>query len=266
MCRSHKPNTWRVGWLACCLFIGLTINALAQQVTTPRSTTGTPARHRVRKPLRPRSNYHRLQAPAPKNPGFTKAGALRRLSPDQLWEVQPDPTRPNRGPFRLLVYAGLGASYYATPLNSPVALENRQQLRWSIPFSLRVMWQTDHRMRLGIETGYVSLYSYKGTRNGELANVRVSATPILAVFSMSVVKRFALYAGTGPYRVNSNLQYDGDTQGTTYSLGWMVAGTYTQPLGKNIGLAAELKWYDASQTKDACFIAQATLVWRALTW
>jgi hypothetical protein len=128
------------------------------------------------------------------------------------------------------------------------------------------MWQTDHRLRLGLETGYLSMYRYQGNRDGDLAKVRVSATPILAVFSMSVVKRFALYAGTGPYRINSNLSYDGDTQGTTYSLGWMVAGTYTQPLSKNIGLAAELKWYDATQTKDACLIAQATLVWRALTW
>ncbi len=165
-----------------------------------------------------------------------------------------------------MVYAGLGTSFYANKLNSPVGLDDKQLLRWSVPFSLRVMWQTDHRMRLGIETGYLSMYSYQGVREGDLAKVRVSATPILAVFSMSVVKRFALYAGTGPYRINSNLSYDGLTRGTTYSLGWMAAATYTQPLGKNIGLAAELKWYDASQTNDACFLAQATLVWRALTW
>ncbi|MBO0935693.1 hypothetical protein J2I47_03945 [Fibrella sp. HMF5335] len=247
-------RNWFIAWLV----VGLAFSALAQQPAP------TPARAR-KATAKPRSGYKQRVFNA-RAPGYTKKGQLRRLSPDQLWDAQPDSTRPNRGPFRLLVYAGLGASYYATPLNSPVALVDKQQLRWSIPLSLRVMWQTDHRMRLGIETGYVSMYSYKGTRNGELANVRVSATPILAVFSMSVVKRFALYAGTGPYRINSNLQYDGDTQGTTYSLGWMAAGTYTQPLGKNIGIAAELKWYDATQTKDACFIAQATLVWRALTW
>jgi hypothetical protein len=46
----------------------------------------------------------------------------------------------------------------------------------------------------------------------------------------------------------------------------MIAGTYTQPITKNLGIAAEVKWYDASQTNDACFVAQGTLVWRALTW
>lgn len=258
MSRNPKTRTWRVGGLACYMLICLAINALAQQ--KPGSN------QQARKAVKARSNYRRLTTVNARMPSFTKAGQARRLSPDQLWDARPDSTRPDRGPFRLLVYAGLGASYYSSILNTPVALENKQQLRWSIPFSLRVMWQTDHRMRLGIETGYVSMYSYQGNRNGELAHVRVSATPVLAVFSMSVVKRFALYAGTGPYRINSNLEYDGNTRGTTYSLGWMVAGTYTQPLGKNIGLAAELKWYDATQTKDACLIAQATLVWRALTW
>jgi hypothetical protein len=234
---------------------------MAQQQPKPASKKARKARV-----MKPRSNYKRIENPVAQNPGLTKKGAIRRLSPDQLWDIKPDSTRPNRGPFRLLVYAGTGVSFYANDLNVPVDLDNKQLLRWSVPLSLRVMWQTDHRMRLGIETGYVSLYNYQGIREGDQARVRVSATPILAVLSMSVVRRFALYAGTGPYRINSNLSYDGQTRGTTYSLGWMAAATYTQPLGKNLGIAAELKWYDASQTKDACFLAQATLVWRALTW
>ena len=248
----------RSHWLAIWLVMGFTVSSVAQQVPINRQG-GRKAYPR------PHSGYKQRTFSA-QRPGYTKAGQVRQLSPDQLWDAQPDSTRPNRGPFRLLVYVGLGASYYSSTLSTPVGLSDKKQFRWAVPFSLRVMWQTDHRLRLGLETGYVTMYSYQGNRDGKLADVRVSATPILAVFSMSVVKRFALYAGTGPYRINSNLSYDGEAQGTTYSLGWMAAGTYTQPLGKNIGLAAELKWYDASQTKDACFVAQATLVWRALTW
>lgn len=269
MYKSRSAPLVRPIGLVLWLVMGCTVGTLAQQSTAPVSATvvkPTPVGQRTKKPTRPRSSYHRIQTVTPRRPGYTKAGQLRRLSPDQLWDARPDSTRPNRGPFRLLVYAGLGASYYSSILNSPVDLADKQQLRWAAPVSLRVMWQTDHRLRLGLETGYVTMYSYQGNRDGQLAKVRVTATPILAVFSMSVVSRFALYAGPGLYRINSNLSYDGSTRGTTYSLGWMAAGTYTQPLGKNIGLAAEVKWFDATQTKDACFIAQATLVWRALTW
>jgi hypothetical protein len=151
-------------------------------------------------------------------------------------------------------------------VQTPGTLTDERIDRWSVPVSLRVMWQTDHRLRLGAETGYLNMYNYKGFVQDQATRVRVSAIPILAVFSMSVVKRFALYAGTGPYLINSELSYDGYTRGSTFSLGWMVAGTYTQPITKNLGLAAELKWYDATQTEDACLMAQATLVWRALTW
>ena len=205
-------------------------------------------------------------APRALKPGFTKTGEVRKLSPDQLWDGKPDSLHTHRGPFRLLVYVGLGTSLYSAPLKTPGTLTDERQSRWGLPVSVRVMWQTDHRLRLGLETGFVNMYTYRGTVGGEAARVRVSAIPILAVFSMSVVKRFALYAGSGPYLVHSELSYDGLTKGSTFSLGWMVAGTYTQPLGKNIGIAAELKWYDASQTDDACFIAQATLVWRPITW
>lgn len=244
-----------IGWL----WLGMTSLTLAQQVTPPE-TPGPKRSVRAKRPRRP------VPVPTPYKPAFTKKGTPRKLSPDQLWDVKPDSTRPNRGPFRLLIYSSLGASLYSAPLRTPGSLANEQKNRLGIPVSLRVMWQTDHRLRMGVETGFVGMYNYSGTVNDQPARVRVSAIPILAVFSMSVVKRFALYAGTGPYLINSHLDYNGVTRGSTFSLGWMAAGTYTQPITKNLGIAAELKWYDATQTDDACFLAQATLVWRALTW
>lgn len=243
------------------LWLGIVSLTLAQQ---PTQTTkpGTKKSVRAKRPRRVQP------VPVPNKPAYTKKGTPRKLSPDQLWDRRADSVRlqRGRGPFRLLVYTGVGASVYSAPIPTPGTLSDEQKNRWAAPASLRVMWQTDHRLRLGVETGYVNMYSYRGFVNDQPAQVRVSAIPMLAVFSMSVVKRFALYAGTGPYLINSHLTYDGLTRGSTFSLGWMVAGTYTQPISKNLGLAAELKWYDATQTEDACLMAQATLVWRALTW
>jgi hypothetical protein len=210
----------------------------------------------------------RVPAPIPPayRPAYTRRGTPRKLTPEQLWDARPDSTHPNRGPFRLLVYASTGASFYMPDIGTPGTLADERKIRLGLPLTARVLWQTDNRLRLGVESGFLDMYSYRGTIEGEPARVRVSAVPILAVFSMSVVRRFAAYAGVGGYRINSELSYDGNTQGRTFSSGWMAAATYTQPLARNLGLAAEVKWYNATQTDDACMLFQATLVWRALTW
>ncbi|MBO0947085.1 hypothetical protein [Fibrella forsythiae] len=255
-------RNWMGSWsVVLLLWLSVTTLALAQQQQpTPSPKKNDKKSVRARRPRRPQPVINAYK------PAFTRKGAPRKLSPDQLWDAKPDSTRPNRGPFRLLVYASTGTSVYSAPIRTPGSLSDEHQNRWSAPISLRVMWQTDHRLRLGVETGFVNMYSYSGTANDQVARVRVSAIPILAVFSMSVVKRFALYAGTGPYLINSHLDYGGVTRGSTFSIGWMAAGTYTQPISRNLGIAAEVKWYDATQTDDACLMLQATLVWRALTW
>ncbi|WP_375445656.1 hypothetical protein [uncultured Fibrella sp.] len=252
----YRLRKWGLVGLLWLAVVSLT---LAQQPTQPPKP-GTKKATRAKRPRRPQP------AISPYKPAYTRKGTPRKVSPDQLLVVKPDSVHPNRGLFRLLVYAGAGLSLYSAPIRTPGSLSDERKVPVGFPLSLRLMWQTDHRLRIGVETGYVGMYKYSGTVNDQPASVRVSAIPILAVFSMSVVKRFALYAGTGPYLINSHLNYDGVTRGSTFSIGWMAAGTYTQPITKNLGIAAELKWYDASQTNDACFIAQATLVWRALTW
>ena len=260
----RNSRGWLANWLlACGLWLGMASLVLAQQPV--KSTKTRPQAKKsagIRKP-KPR----RVQpVPSARKPAYTKKGVPRKLSPDQLWDAKPDSTHPSRGPFRLLIYTGLGTSLYATAIQPPGSLSGLRLRRLGVPATLRIMWQTDHRLRMGLETGFVRMYTYRGIVLDKDAQIRVSAIPILAVFSMSVAKRLAVYAGTGPYLIHSNLSFDGTTRGSVVSLGWMAAATYTQPLTKNLGLAAEVKWYDASQTDDVCFIAQATLVWRALTW
>ena len=257
---KYRFATWL---LVSGLWLEMASLVMAQQPVKPAKSGKQARKSAGTRKLKPR----RVQpVPNAYKPAYTKKGVPRKLSPDQLWDAKPDSTHPSRGPFRLLVYTGLGTSLYTTAIQPPGSLSDLRLRRVGLPATLRIMWQTDHRLRMGLETGYVRMYTYRGTVLDKDAQIRVSAIPILAVFSMSVVKRLAVYAGTGPYLINSDLFYEGTTRGSTVSLGWMAAATYTQPLTKNLGLAAEVKWYDASQTDDVCFIAQATLVWRALTW
>ncbi|QMW02369.1 hypothetical protein [Spirosoma foliorum] len=185
-------------------------------------------------------------------------------------------TDSTRGPYTLVVTAGGGLSYYSTHLGVPAALEQTHVSRFGVPSSLRVMWYPDHRLRMGLETGWTTMYSYKGQVAGDNAHVYVSAIPILLVFSMplawlrgtdkSLVRRLAITAGTGLYVNHSRLDYDGTVFSNTNSLGWMAAASYTYPIGRKFRVAGELKWFDAVATENAAFTAELQLVWRAFSW
>lgn len=183
---------------------------------------------------------------------------------------------PRRGPYNLVVTAGGGLSYYALPLGLPPTLEQARIDRFSAPASLRIMWHPDHRLRIGLETGWITMYQYRGQIGGESARVRVVDVPALIVFSMplawlsgterSLARRLALTAGTGAYFNRSQLSYLGSANATAVSLGWMLAGSYSYPIGRRWRLAAEAKWYDAVAVDNAVFVAELQVSWRAFAW
>ena len=188
----------------------------------------------------------------------------------------PDSIRTRRWDYALVVTAGGGLSYYSTHLGVPSSLEQPRVSRFGVPASLRVMWYPDHRLRVGLETGWTTMYSYKGRIAGDQANVYVSTVPVLLVFSMplawvkgferNLVRRMALTVGTGAYINHSRLDYVGTVQSNTLSLGWMGAASYTYPIGRQFRIAGELKWFDAVSVENAAFTAELQLVWRAFSW
>ncbi|GAB3941675.1 hypothetical protein GCM10028805_05220 [Spirosoma harenae] len=191
-------------------------------------------------------------------------------------QIPVDSSDNQRGPYTLVVSAGSGVSYYSTHLGIPATLEQTRVSRFGAPATLRVMWYPDHRLRMGLETGWTTMYSYRGQVSGEPVHVYVSAVPVLVVFSMplgwltgterSLARRLALTAGTGVYLNHSRLDYVGTVSTNTNSLGWMAAGSYTYPIGRRFRIAGELKWYDAVAAENAAFTAELQLVWRAFSW
>ncbi len=192
----------------------------------------------------------------------------------QRAEFNPDSA--TRGPYTIVVTAGGGMSYYSTHLKVPETLQDTHLSRFGSPASLRVMWYPDHRLRIGLETGWTTMYSYRGNVSNEPVHVYVSAVPVLLVFSMplawlrgtdrSLTRRLAVTAGTGYYLNYSRLDYAGTVTTTNNSLGWMAAASYTYPVGRKFRVAGELKWYDAVAVENAVFTAEIQLVWRAFSW
>jgi hypothetical protein len=166
--------------------------------------------------------------------------------------------------FALILYGGGGLSRYVAAINTPAGIRSSVHPSGSA-FTFRAMWYPDHLLRVGIETGWVRFFSYTlhGATDG---NLYLSAAPILLVFSMPITDRFNLYAGAGGYFVSSKLDFEGVVRVNELSQGWMLAASWHFPLTGSLGIAAEAKWYNASQFEDATITAQAMIVWRCFEW
>jgi hypothetical protein len=131
---------------------------------------------------------------------------------------------------------------------------------------LRIMWHPDHLLRLGIETGYVPFYTYKIDDGVNKGKMTMSAVPLLISWSMPVKKKFNVFVEYGLFLMNSTLDYLGTAKSSTNSLGYAVAANYIHPVSDNLGLAAEIKWMKATETKDEIISAQVQLVWKFFKW
>jgi hypothetical protein len=171
----------------------------------------------------------------------------------------------NRGIYSLILYAGGGISFYTGDAGTPVGLPSTIYTVHPIG-SFRVMWQPDHLLSVGLESGWTEFYSYNTDHGGTSSKTSVTAVPILMVFSMPIGDRIHVFAAPGTYLLTSKLNYGGETVLSTNSLGWMLAANYVQPINKRIGIAGELKWMDAYETRDANLSIQVQLVWRFLSW
>jgi len=168
------------------------------------------------------------------------------------------------GVYSLNVYAGGGISFFAGEAGTPTELNTTLSKTKPIG-TLRVMWQPDHLLGLGLESGLVNFYSYDihDTING---NTDVSAVPVIIAFSMPLVKHLKVFFGPGGYFITSKVDYKLKTHSNTFSLGWMAALSYSKPISKTCDIATEFKWLNARETRDGSLSLQVMLKWKFLSW
>jgi hypothetical protein len=158
----------------------------------------------------------------------------------------------------VVIYLGGGLSIFAGELGTPSGF-NASVTKNHPVGSLRIMWHPGHLMHLGLETGWVRFYSYTIDNNGIKGTTELNATPLLFVLSMPLKERFHVFAGSGFYFMQSVLDYESKVTSKGYSLGYMFAASYFQPITKMFGIAAETKWMDATGTRDAVVSFQLQL-------
>lgn len=179
-------------------------------------------------------------------------------------EFSSQPTR--RAQYAWVAYFSGGPGYYVSNSGAPSFLSPKVS-NLSRVGTFRLMWHPDHLLKVGVETGQLTFYSYRFRDSVNTEGVvKVTAVPLLVEWNMAVTKRLNLFAGSGVYFLNTNLDYRGKTTSKKVSIGWMAAGSYIHPLSAKVGLGTELKWMNAAETSNGIVSLQLQLVWKFLNW
>jgi hypothetical protein len=142
---------------------------------------------------------------------------------------------------RFAFYAGVGPNYYFNNLVIGKNLVN--ELNFSAVG--RFMWEPEHLLSIGIESGYVRLYTMDANGPGH-AHIVNSAIPIQLVISMKFLKSFYFNFTLGQSKLLNKVT--SDSSGDFNTSAWSLAdfgGTvgYKYKLKNRISVGAEAKYF-----------------------
>jgi len=150
-------------------------------------------------------------------------------------------------PFTL--YAGVGPNYYFN--NLVLAKDYVNELNYS--FVGRIMWEPEHNLSLGIESGYNRLYSVKVKSGDSSAHVVNVAIPIQIVVTMKFFENFygSFLLGQSILKNHVTTTNIGNANATTISLGDFGAAIgYKRLVSDRFYLGGEIKGYYSSRLQD----------------
>lgn len=138
--------------------------------------------------------------------------------------------------------------------------------------TIRIMWEPEHLLSIGIESGYLQLYDISTqltiqdtiTFNG---SSELTAVPILAVFSMELFENFKISVGSGMFLLTSKVDALGNpVNSNQVSTGVLGSASYYYPLSHTISLGGEIKYYLINKIEDGSLNFQFSFQYRFLTY
>jgi hypothetical protein len=162
--------------------------------------------------------------------------------------------------YKVNAIVGLGYSYFLTSLTELDGLNPH-----SFNATAKIMWQPEHLLRVGIESGYLSFYSYKQsgfTSEYGTTDVKssLSAIPIILVFAMELFDGLEVASGVGVYFLFSEIDsYNNKVSSSLFSNGYYSSVSYYFPLNRDLSIGGELKYYYISKIEDADLSLQLVL-------
>ena len=156
---------------------------------------------------------------------------------------------------------GLGWTHYLNTLE--IGGENATIN--SAGLSMRFFWEPEHRLSLGLETGFYRLYKVKSKTYTDLkGEATMSAVPLLLTVRMRVVDHFYLSAGAGLAAMfNKVTGIDKQINSTIWSFSnYQFSASYIYPLSKHWQIGGEFKFLNFGKTADWMYSLQALCAWR----
>jgi hypothetical protein len=140
-------------------------------------------------------------------------------------------------------------------------------------FYARFMWQPEHLVGIGFESGYYEFYSTTRIETGtssEKLTTNLNIIPLFISFSIKATKHLKVDFATGgalmEYTVLKNKSRKGSVTGTALSMSDFAAGIgwYT-PLGKRFQIGAETRYMYIGKTADSHVSLSLNLAWKIFT-
>ncbi len=164
------------------------------------------------------------------------------------------------------MYLGLGKVYYFN--NMEIQLPNQsyvEQNSWGC--SIKFMWESEHRLSVGLETGFYRLYTFyyndKNNIYNELGSITTDYFPFFLNVNMRVIDNLSLGIGTGIVSL-ANFSVSDDWNYTLSLANYHALANYIFPIGKNKKwqLGAEVRYLWIGKTNDHDLTYQALFGYR----
>ena len=163
--------------------------------------------------------------------------------------------------YSLSTELGVGYSRYFTTMDYDKLNKN------GFSGTVKVMWNPEHLLSIGLETGYQYLYSfnYDGYET-EFGTTDISASmytiPVFIIFSMKILPNIKLSAGSGIYLLyNSGESFGEEISSNQLSIGAHTGISYTYPINNSMAIGGELLYSYFSKLQDQTVAIQFLFVY-----
>lgn len=133
--------------------------------------------------------------------------------------------------------------------------------------TVKVMWNPEHLLSIGLETGYQYFYSidinnYDTEFGTTQFKASMYAVPVFFVFAMKVAPNVKLTAGTGIHLLYNSGEIFGDKiESNQISIGAHAGVAYTYPINNSMSIGGELMYSYISKLQDQTLAIQFIFIY-----
>ena len=157
------------------------------------------------------------------------------------------------------IYVSTGISHYINTLQlDPSRVGLKQNFSCS---SFKFMWEPEHRLSMGVETGYYKVYEVQLAEGKDINTASLNVIPILFCVQMRIFKRFFAAIGTGISIHHAQVNYlnnHAESQTLAFSNLQFSAG-YIYPITKQFGIGLQARFLSENKTEDMVGSLQAVI-------